>query len=575
MIPFCECWVCDFEFRADPGERPWPVCMVARELHTGQEIRLWRGELLRLCAAPFNTAADAVFVAYFASAELGCFLELGWPLPVNVVDLFVEHRCETNGMPVTCGDGLIGALALRGLAHLDAGEKDAMRRLVLDNRTWSGAEQVAILNYCASDTTALAALLPRMAPTIDWPRALLRGRYMAAVARMERAGVPIDLETHRRMLDSWGDIKQRLVTEIDGDFGVFDGLTFKSDRFREYLLREGIGWPSHPSGELMLDDATFRDQTSSYPQLLPLHELRATLANLRLTGLQVGADGRNRCLLSPFWAVTGRNQPSNAKFIFGPARWMRGLIQPPVGWGLAYVDFASQEIAVAAALSGDERMAAGYAAGDPYMAFARDARLVPPDATKATHPAVRDRCKAIVLGVGYGMAADTLAARAGIRPCDARELLRLHRDTYRTFWRWSDATVSTALLTGTMTSVFGWRRRVGREPNPRSLMNWPVQSAGAEMMRIAAIATTEAGLEVCAPVHDAFLIAAPHERLDGDVATMRALMSRAGRAVTGGLDVRTDAEVIRWPARFMDPRGAAMWRRVLGMLPASGARAAA
>jgi DNA polymerase I len=126
-----------------------------------------------------------------------------------------------------------------------------------------------------------------------------------------------------------------------------------------------------------------------------------------------------------------------------------------------------------------------------------------------------------------------------------------------------------------MTSVFGWRRRVGREPNPRSLMNWPVQSAGAEMMRIAAIATTEAGLEVCAPVHDAFLIAAPRERLDGDVATMRALMSRAGRAVTGGLDVRTDAEVIRWPARFMDQRGAAMWRRGLGMLPASGARAAA
>ena len=85
--------------------------------------------------------------------------------------------------------------------------------------------------------------------------------------------------------------------------------------------------------------------------MLPLHELRATLANLRLTGLQVGADGRNRCLLSPFRAVTGRNQPSNAKFIFGPARWMRGLIQPPDGWGLAYVDFASQEIAAAAALS--------------------------------------------------------------------------------------------------------------------------------------------------------------------------------------------------------------------------------
>jgi DNA polymerase-1 len=238
-------------------------------------------------------------------------------------------------------------------------------------------------------------------------------------------------------------------------------------------------------------------------------------------------------------------------------------------------DFCSQEIAIAAAFSGDERMMAGYAAGDPYLAFAKAARLVPADATKATHAAIRERCKAIVLGIGYGMAADSLAVRAGIMPCEARELLRLHRDAYRQFWRWSDATVSAALLTGSMCSVFGWQRRIGREPNVRSIMNWPMQAGGAEMLRIAAIAATEAGLEVCAPVHDAFLIAAPLKRLDDDVATMRALMSRAGRAVTGGLDVRTDADVVRWPDRFMDPRGAAMWRRIVGMLPAADTRAAA
>ena len=54
---------------------------------------------------------------------------------------------------------------------------------------------------------ALVALLPRMAPTIDWPRALLRGRYMGAVARMERAGVPIDTAMHRRMIGNWELIK--------------------------------------------------------------------------------------------------------------------------------------------------------------------------------------------------------------------------------------------------------------------------------------------------------------------------------------------------------------------------------
>jgi DNA polymerase-1 len=239
---------------------------------------------------------------------------------------------------------------------------------------------------------------------------------MAAVARMERAGVPIDTAMHQRMVGCWEPIKAQLVAAIDPDFGVFDGLTFKADRFAAYLQAEGIDWPRFPSGQLVLDDATFRDQTLRWPQLLPLHELRATLANLRLTGLEVGGDGRNRCLLSPFRAVTGRNQPSNTRFIFGPARWMRGLIRPPEGWGIAYIDFASQEIALAAAFSGDERLMAGYAAGDPYLAFAKAAKLVPPDATKATHGTIRDRCKAIVLGIGYGMEAPSMAARAGITP---------------------------------------------------------------------------------------------------------------------------------------------------------------
>src|SRR3712207_6852609 len=103
------------------------------------------------------------------------------------------------------------------------------------------------------------------------------------------------------------------------------------------------------------------------------------------------------------------------------------------------------------------------------------------------------------------------------------------------------------MLTSEMRSVFGWRFRVGRDANPRSLMNFPMQSNGAEMMRVTAIAATEAGIEICAPIHDAFLIQAPLERLDDQVEHMRALMTKAGEAVTGGFPVRTDAHIIRYP----------------------------
>jgi hypothetical protein len=94
------------------------------------------------------------------------------------------------------------------------------------------------------------------------------------------------------------------------------------------------------------------------------------------------------------------------------------------------------------------------------------------------------------------------------------------------------------------------------------------------MMRVAAIAGTEAGIEICAPIHDAFLIQAPLERLNQDVEQTRALMTEAGRAVTGGFPVRTDASVVRFPDRYMDEGGQAMWERVKALL-STGHEAAA
>jgi hypothetical protein len=50
------------------------------------------------------------------------------------------------------------------------------------------------------------------------------------------------------------------------------------------------------------------------------------------------------------------------------------------------------------------------------------------------------------------------------------------------------------------------------------------------------------------------------------LSAMRECMSKAGRAVTGGLDVRTDVKIARWPDRYMDKRGEAMWRKLMGLL---------
>jgi len=173
--------------------------------------------------------------------------------------------------------------------------------------------------------------------------------------------------------------------------------------------------------------------------------------------------------------------------------------------------------------------------------------------------------------MNYGIGPETMARQAGITPAEARELMAINRRIYSTFWKWSDNCVDDALLSGQMKSVFGFSRHITSADKRTSLMNWPMQANGAEMMRLAAIGATEAGIEVCAPVHDAFLITAPLERLDEDVAHMREIMSQAGEAVCG-IRVRTDAQVVRYPDRYMDEKGIDMWNLVVNLVHVPEAR---
>lgn len=566
LEPFREVWFCDFEFRAPNGERPDPVCMVAREWRSGRLIWLWREELRTHGEAPFPVGPESLFVAYYASAELGCFLALDWPMPKRILDLFVEFRNLTNGLETPCGSGLLGALAYFGLDAIGAADKESMRSLAMREGSHTGEEKTALLDYCQTDVDALARLLPAMLPKIDMPRALLRGRYMGAVAQMEWTGTPIDVDMLMTLRERWASIQGQLVERVDAGYGVYESATgtpgrysFSSARFAEYLGRNNIPWPRLSSGSLALDEDAFREMARSYPALSPLRELRHSLGELRVFDLAVGSDGRNRCLLSPFRARTGRNQPSNTRFVFGPSVWIRSLIRPGPGRALAYIDFEQQEFAIAAALSKDCSMMDAYVSGDPYLAFAIQAGAAPIGATKQTHKEVRELFKICALAVQYGMGEESLARRIGQSPAHARELLRLHRATYPKFWSWSEGAVNHAMLRGWLQTVYGWRVRVGTDANPRSLANFPVQANGAEMLRLACCLLTEAGIEVCAPVHDAVLVEGPADEIEEIVARAGRLMTGASAIILGGFPVRTDAKLVRCPDHYSDPRGEKMW----------------
>ena len=89
-----------------------------------------------------------------------------------------------------------------------------------------------------------------------------------------------------------------------------------------------------------------------------------------------------------------------------------------------------------------------------------------------------------------------------------------------------------------------------------------MQGNGAEMLRLACILLTEAGIRVCAPVHDAVLIELPITQRDSGLAKAQSLMRQASSAVLGGFELGSDAKVVAYPERYMDERGQVMWDTV-------------
>jgi DNA polymerase-1 len=372
-----------------------------------------------------------------------------------------------------------------------------------------------------------------------------------------------------------------MVPAIDAKYGVYirdaaGDWSFNMERFAAYLAREGIVWPRLESGKLSTKSKTFDEMSKGWPQLEELRQLRHMRNKMRKVKLAVGVDGRNRTVLWPFKAKTSRTQPKAAQWIFSPAVWLRSLIKPEPGQAVAYIDYSGMEFLIAASLSDQHcgpinNMLDMYLSGDPYLSFAKRVGAVPSTATKESHPEMRDRYKNMLLSVQYGMSSDTLAARLGVSTFEAHQMLNQHHE-FAQYWRWSDDWVQHALQTGIMWTALGWTCRTGiTEFNERSIRNWPVQAAGADVLRIACIWATRHGIRLLAPVHDAVLIEAPLDRIEADVARMQEIMRRASRIVlnadpAGTQELRTDAKIIAYPGRYRDPRGGAIWARVLELL---------
>jgi hypothetical protein len=213
-------------------------------------------------------------------------------LPEHVIDTFTEFRHETNGKfedrARSAKAGQLDMARFYRVPAMSQKTKEAGRQHGTERPT-TAHEWEQLLAYNAGDVRDLVNLFQAMLSggAIQPARALLAGRYLKAVARIERVGVPIDVATYNQIIAHHRKILRRIIREIDKDYGIYDDEKFNFERFAAYLARVRIEWPRTPTGRLSTKSDVFEDQAKLYPvQLRALAELQQTTSQLKKNKLR-------------------------------------------------------------------------------------------------------------------------------------------------------------------------------------------------------------------------------------------------------------------------------------------------
>ena len=578
-LPFRELWAVDTEHYPGAGlanggvegDPLTPLCLVALELRTGRFVQLWQDRLGPF--APYRLDTDALISGYMLGSEFGVHVAKGWGEPACALDAYVEFRHYVNDGSLKSEDREKGFYSIGGALRyfledeIDLTRKQDMRDRIIQGPPFSARERTDILAYCEDDVRALARLLPHIVPTIrSLPHAMLRAKFQWAIAQQERRGVPLDGPLLARIRRHWHGMRLDLVTELDRPFGCYEVVGgkphWRKKRFADYIHHHRMSWPTLADGTLEATDEIFKEMSGKYPHIEPLRELRYSLSKLRLNDLAAGADGRNRTPLWAYGTKTARNAPGASKYVFGPAKWLRFLITPPIGRALAHRDCCQQEVRIAAVLSNDSALLQACESGDVYLGIAEQLGFLPESLNETERKAVRTLFKTVVLGIQYGLGFRSLAVRAGISLYEAAEILARLRARFRRFEDYAQNVRDHAGLHLEIRTPFDWRMQCPSGTNPRTIRNFPIQSTGSEILHVACILAERRGIEIVAPVHDAIMAEGPAGEIEELSRALAQLWGDAAAVVLQGYRLPTDCQIIRPGEHYFDDRGAAIWNTV-------------
>jgi DNA polymerase-1 len=370
----------------------------------------------------------------------------------------------------------------------------------------------AVLNYAAEDADITFQLKevfePKLIETgVEKVFKNIEMPLVPVLARMEREGINIDVQSLRSYSEELGETIIRLEREIIDLAGrpfnvgsprqlgevLFDDLKLsdkpKKTKTGQYATSEAIleGLrKKHPIIESILNFRELKKLKSTYVDALPELVHKKT--------------GRVHTSFNQTVAATGRLSSTNPNLQNIPIRTENGrkvramFVPADENHVLMAADYSQIELRVIAALAEDEAMISAFNNGeDIHKATAAKVFEVPPEEVSREQ---RSNAKTVNFGIVYGVSAFGLSQQTDMNRKEAKAAIDGYFRTYPGIKDYMDKQVSIARVKGYVETITGRRRylkdidsrnAVVRGHSERNAVNAPIQGSAADIIKLAMI----------------------------------------------------------------------------------------
>ena len=323
------------------------------------------------------------------------------------------------------------------------------------------------------------------------------------LASMEDTGIRID----RSGVENFGVYLSEMIEETQKM--VFDDagheFNISSPKQLGTVLFDEIGLPAKKktkSGYSTSADVLeeLRNQSPIVDNVLKYRQY-TKLNSTYVVGLldKIAPDGRIHTSFKQTETRTGRISSTEPNMQNIPVRTelgsrMRKFFIAPEGKVLVDADYSQIELRVMAHLCGDENMSEAFRSGeDIHTSTAAQVFDMPPFMVT---PEMRSAAKAVNFGIIYGIGAFSLSKDIGTSLAQAKKYISDYLARFPKVKEFMDTTVDNAVKTGTVTTMFGRKRRIPellssnkmlQAAGKRIAMNTPVQGTAADLIKIAMI----------------------------------------------------------------------------------------